>query len=749
MSHTYIDYGEPTNSPLQYTQAQKMKLYLLSNVNKQLKFIESRNKIYANGLTSEILVIDFLNDFIPTHSAVNIEYRERVAIEFTADFIKDAPRVWCLRSNFPSIPHSHKLDKNTPTLLCLEDEEWAETRRSWTIQLFFKRILWWFEQASLDKLHQPDQSLEALFFESRFSIVIPHGFLDSHSVTEKKLHIKSLVKSFNNGIEQQTLFLNIKKNAVNLIHPIDFLQLNLPAIVHRGTDAMPNNLGVLADQLSSDTSQDIKKLIVDELFDAVISESKSQIDASIVLFVIPMKRDQYSQIEKIQILAVGLGIGLCEIAQKLGIADYEETQKIYTPIILGKESVNDNEWYNLPIENIGIQYSLDAENARQYCGVDAIGPIGVIGGVGALGSQMLLHWIRSGWGQWTACDHDFIRPHNLVRHAAFGEHIGDNKAFVLKSLSLNLMPESDGCVDACPYELMDQKAEPYLRKADLIVDITTTISVPRNLASSEYTARCCSAFITKDGRDAVILMEDSERNHRLDILEAQYYRAILNNTWGKNHIHLGTSQHIGHCRDKSFIIPNELVSIYAAILAKKIRDYCLTNHATISVWSANSDSQILFYDVLISEPVIHVGANGGPSVVFDEALSKKILQMRQEKLPLETGGILVGFHDIPNNSIYIVDALDAPIDSKETIVSFERGIEGMEDLIKGISQRTGGMVEYIGEWHSHPKGVLPKPSSEDIILLKNLALNMELDGKPVVMMIAGDEDITSWVGIIK
>jgi hypothetical protein len=54
--------------------------------------------------------------------------------------------------------------------------------------------------------------------------------------------------------------------------------------------------------------------------------------------------------------------------------------------------------------------------------------------------------------------------------------------------------------------------------------------------------RAVSAFMSPDGNSAVLLAEDSASSIRLLSLEGQYYRAIINNDWGKSHLngHLGT-----------------------------------------------------------------------------------------------------------------------------------------------------------------------------------------------------------------
>ena len=52
------------------------------------------------------------------------------------------------------------------------------------------------------------------------------------------------------------------------------------------------------------------------------------------------------------------------------------------------------------------------------------------------------------------------------------------------------------------------------------------------------------------------------------------------------------------------------------------------------------------------------------------------------------------------------------------------------------------MVDYVGEWHSHPKGVPATPSGLDVVLLAHLAAVLAADGVPGVMLIVGERDLS-------
>jgi integrative and conjugative element protein (TIGR02256 family) len=122
---------------------------------------------------------------------------------------------------------------------------------------------------------------------------------------------------------------------------------------------------------------------------------------------------------------------------------------------------------------------------------------------------------------------------------------------------------------------------------------------------------------------------------------------------------------------------------------------------------------------------------------IDDAVVEKMRRLRQSHLPNETGGVLLGYHDLNINAIVVVDAMEAPPDSRSSPGSFERGVQGVADAAKEAHRRTAGIVGYIGEWHSHPPGHSANPSGDDFYQLAYLALGMSHDGLAAVSLIVG------------
>lgn len=126
----------------------------------------------------------------------------------------------------------------------------------------------------------------------------------------------------------------------------------------------------------------------------------------------------------------------------------------------------------------------------------------------------------------------------------------------------------------------------------------------------------------------------------------------------------------------------------------------------------------------------------------DKFLLNKLSKIRKDKLPNETGGILIGAYDMQRKIIYVVDVLPSPPDSVETPTSFIRGSLGLKPMIDKIKQITLENLQYIGEWHSHPPNYSSNLSNDDKKLFDTLKNNFRQDGKPPLMLIVGEQSNT-------
>ena len=140
------------------------------------------------------------------------------------------------------------------------------------------------------------------------------------------------------------------------------------------------------------------------------------------------------------------------------------------------------------------------------------------------------------------------------------------------------------------------------------------------------------------------------------------------------------------------------------------------------------------------EPVLRYEAIGW-IITIDAGVARRIVAMREARLPSETGGILFGLVDIPARRVHLVDATPAPLDSIEEPGGFVRGMAGVDKMMEDVRRRTAGQVRYVGEWHSHPPRASARSSPVDGRQLDWLATLMGMDSIPALMVIAADSEL--------
>lgn len=114
----------------------------------------------------------------------------------------------------------------------------------------------------------------------------------------------------------------------------------------------------------------------------------------------------------------------------------------------------------------------------------------------------------------------------------------------------------------------------------------------------------------------------------------------------------------------------------------------------------------------------------------------ELSEMAQAALPLETGGILLGWYE--HHDIRITDAI-AVEDPAATATSYSRGNEAgnaaLAAYMKG--QPAGSPLGYVGEWHSHPGPAGPSPL--DMLSFIGIAEAANQPLVQVVMALHGNE----------
>ncbi|MFX0203770.1 MAG: Mov34/MPN/PAD-1 family protein, partial [Candidatus Hodarchaeota archaeon] len=364
-------------------------------------------------------------------------------------------------------------------------------------------------------------------------------------------------------------------------------------------------------------------------------------------------------------------------------------------------------------------------------------------GLGALGSQVVLNLVRQGFSNWKLIDSEILLPHNFARHGLSAFYRGTSKAVALKQ-EIDVMLENPKT--AAIYRrfdaLKDRKSKGIF-DTDFILDCSASYSVLLALAYTEHPGpRNLSAYYCGAGFTSVLLAESSDRSIRLDDLDLQLKIQGLENpiirsiyrTSDRNPLVYSTS-----CASRTTVLPQDLVSIHAGMITRQLKDVIYDERAKLFVNLICDDGYGVHVENFIPCEVVVQGCG-----LWQFRISRSVLnemdEYRNQKLPNEIGGVLIGWINSFTRTIYVGRALPAPPDSEERPYSFTRGKEGLYVKIEDTKRISNEDVYYVGEWHSHPPGSAVFLGGDDLRSLERISAIMLEVGLPGVMLIMGEHD---------
>lgn len=741
MELTYIDWGGVIEPDLDKYDSVVQKIHALCLENSSCEVIELR---VDSERKTQSIIVDFADATFDIDNSVGICRVERFGITYCpkADFPWE---VRALRQDFPVAIHQNSVEKGEPRSLCLYLGRWEAVERSWTPELFIERIFWWLRATAEGTIHKDDQPIEQVFFSSLYNILLPEGHFSSVTNSKKKLSFTpikvedakatTLIGKYDNGNQASVLTLSVSL----LLKPIE----NGPVEDYAST------LGQLETILATRNSSVITSL-KESIKGLVTGDGISKSENEFVLLSLGIPRVRNGEVEEVEVQGFMVNSSIAELGESLSVLfkDPAHPDKWYLEQPSPPEG--NESWKDILILPVNVKCYPSREETRKHSGIDVDndGPIGIIAGVGAIGSLVARIWGRECWGSWSYVDGDVVEAHNITRHISTRECIGYPKSEVVESLvkGVHLREEAQkGKFFVSSITADDQGLVDTIKAAEVVVDLTTTIYVPRVISLDDGFPRTVSAFITPTGMASVMLLEDRARNIRCSSLEAQYYRGILDSDWGASHL----TGHAGHmlvgagCRELTVTISDELIHLHAATLSRQIRQSLGDNAAKICVWEYQENGAITCHNV----PVLPSNsvAVGPWKVIWDGDFIESIKGYRTEFLPSETGGILFGIVDQKDFTITLVKAHSAPENSESTPASFERAAYTSTAILDDCKEKTAGIVTYVGEWHSHPDGCSAAPSKSDVGQLIFLSASLQAEGSPALMVIVSDTSIGFYV----
>jgi integrative and conjugative element protein (TIGR02256 family) len=469
----------------------------------------------------------------------------------------------------------------------------------------------------------------------------------------------------------------------------------------------------------------------------------------VLLITIPKKSEATGEVQDWESWAFTPNFSLYELGEQLGRTARDPDGKL--GLVMGGS--NSAEIPVIELIRWRVVQRLNCRAARLYAGNPAMRECALVGiGAGAIGSNVMANAVRAGVGGWTVIDDDVLLPHNLVRQAQTDNMLGWTKAsteqFLLDQIFGN-GSSSSIIANVLTPGVQKLAIEKALSGADLVVDFSASPAVLGYLADFDPVKRAASFFYNPDGTDLVVLSEDCARTFRLDEIEAQYFLAAGIQPFLANHLEkarIDMLRYANACQDLTQPLPPWRVQTLSGIAAGHLVALLANSeNANAKLWRLNPSTGCVIPVNLELSSVSRYQFDGFRVTVSQTAIAQ-MCAMRLSAAPNETGGVLLGSYDLSRSVLHILAALPAPPDSRQSPTYFIRGAKELKPLIDAINCRSAGMIEYIGEWHSHPNGSKAKPSSDDEEVFAHLRKNLDSTGAPYVMSICGCEETWLRVG---
>lgn len=692
----------------------------------------------------EIVVFD-VDVERPQHPVNDVHRVERIAARFKRGD-DSYPEALALRDEFPAAPHLNLRDEVKPRSLCLYDRPWDEVRSSWTGASFLDRVRWWLERTARGELHADDQPLEPLMFSHGYDLVVSSRFGVEGGPKTEFVRVVLVGGEHGRVLVGDTLG-NVRRGGL----PSAVMHIDTPPKTHGVIQHAPGTIGELA-ALVNDTDFKLVAALRDALR-ALPEQLVGDVDLRrvvkpIFVLALPKTREPGGPVEWTEVKGflcldnletVGIGVGAWAVEGN-GLGR-----------LLGDQYRFDGS--DVKVAVVNVLRTLTWERAAQYGSrlrSDTRKVVAV--GAGALGSQVAMNLARSGFGRWLLVDDDPFLPHNAVRHAIEGGFLfGQNKAECVARY-MNSIANDEPIAEGIPANFLrpsDHRArlDGALEEADLMLDMSASVPVARAMAEREVMARGISVFLSPNGRELVLLAEDQGRSVRLDDLEMMYYGEVA--TREDLRVHLapaeGRARYGASCRDVSVSMSQAAVATHAGIAAGAVEQAAQRESASARIWSSDPETlAVRAVELDVHHFVKQV--QHGWRVCVSRKLLDNVAAWRQDRLPNETGGILLGGIDHDRRCVHLVLALPSPPDSQEWPTMYIRGVRGLQLAREQIVESTAGNLDYLGEWHSHPPGSLTAPSGDDRTVFGWIAKLAVADGRPPVMLIVGQADARVYAG---
>ena len=702
-NYKIIEGSEVRGSELRLPRA--VSIYNAALIHKQAAIKSCRRK--SDG--SEVIIMTLSRLEIPEEPEYAIQLSEDVAVRCLKEDI-NMPEVYAVRKDFPiGLPHSNVMPFAHPVSLCISDVLFADIKPQFNAYDFINLIIRWFNLNSIGELHEKDRPLEVFFQYHNFC-----GLRNSLPTTSPFYGL------YKKSEPQASTLEFVDKNKANY----DVFPIVTAMNISKNLAYLPKNIGKLTPITSLSG-----KSVPQELLDAICNTSGKSTFCFSVLLMVQLRRESQKEMERLDVAFIRTKESICDTIRR---KRYMKEDKFKT-------------WFeSVPIEiDMLIDYPSKCVNRLQNGKENLCDNVTFVG-TGTLGANIIDHFVREGIvSNIKIVDYDFYHSHNVSRHVLPPKDIMQLKAKAIKQHYTGIDGVKIYPINKNALSLQAHEMEYAFVNTDLIIDVSTSIAVERMLADKqEYKGvRKCCAFLNPKGSDIVLFMEDNQQIQRLDLLEMSYLYNILTSNELSKHLDTSEQRRTNNfsCRSESNILDYDNIVMLSSVISQQIQRAYKSPNSFLGIWRVNvEDSTIQKFNLkVLSWKYKNIN---GITVRYSSELVNRIENLKNNDLSKETGGCLFGCYDKTLASIYVFYGHPAPMDSKCSRSFFERGCQGMVNILQEIDEKTFHQVRYLGEWHTHPHGCC-SPSNTDKEQFKKMSNLLKQEDLPFVQFISGDDGI--------
>ena len=697
---------------------------------------------YLNG--SEVIVLR-IGVSVPSRSPFGILKEERIAIG-CSDAAHRLLKAYALRKDFPRLPHINLVPKGSPVELCLFDVPFMDAMYKESMIGYIERVKHWLDRAAVGELHQDEQGMEPFLLNTVGDIVIDSD-VELKIVQNRSGVFYAPKLMVEPGERNRRLYLELSPHqAENRENHFILFHIKGKSTASQCINYSPVNYTELADLIEEKLSISLDQEIY-ALF-RILHGSKEGLrhykDRSIILMICIPRLSSIGKVSGHEIVAFHIIASLMDLGKALGIIGEVRKKKREPVIVLLNEVKGErSELAKVLTLPFSVVRPLTKKLANEMAGINpettSVSFCAI--GMGALGSQVVMNLARQGFSSWSLIDNDILLPHNFARHALSALYRGNSKALSIKReiefLLENVNPRHS-------YDelrnLLHNKDEGIFG-ASIILDFTASYSVFLDLAYlATERPRVLSSYMCGGGSASVLLSERPDRTVRLDDVDLQLKILALENVSVRTIYKTLQRKQLTYslsCSSRTTVMAQDFVAIHSGLIARQIKAAISDSNGRCYVNLIQDDGFGVHVEEFIPSPV-EIHESCGWQLRITQSALDEMKQFRYEKLPNETGGILIGWINSFRKLIYVGKALPAPPDSEERPYYFRRGKQGLHTKVQEIQRSSNGDLYFVGEWHSHPPFSSISQSGDDLNAMATLSRCMLENSLPGVMIILGD-----------